>query len=168
MKDQIFKQAEKDPELLQLYARFLLQTYRTQRSAFYTPPSGELETALRRLLETDKPHQRVHMLRLAELAWDRGDDAACLSWGARALDPDPGTSGPINFDQDPTAPALTLGRMVESLWRAGKCQDAWDLCRQARQNGFAGKQAKHPDPLFELSYRKVEAFMSQASAAGTK
>jgi len=163
-KTSIFQQAEKDPELLQLYARFLLQVYRTERSALYLPPAGELAAALQRLVETDKPNQRVHMLRLAELAWDRGDDAACLSWGARALDPDTGKSGPLGFDHDPKAPARILGLMVESLWRAGKAQAAWDLCQQARKNSFVGKQAKNPDPFLEVSYRKVEAFMSQAPA----
>jgi predicted membrane-bound spermidine synthase len=162
MKDQIFKQAETDPELLQLYVRFLLQTYRTQRSALYLPPTAELETALQRLLETDKGNQRVHMLRLAELAWDRGDDSACLSWGASALHPDTSKSGPVKFDLDPKAPARILGRMVESLWRAGKITDAWDLRQQARENGFVGKQAKNRDPLLDMSYRKVAASLAQA------
>ena len=49
LRDQMFRDAVKDPELLQLYHRCLMQTYRAQRSIFYTPPSVELQAVLARL-----------------------------------------------------------------------------------------------------------------------
>ena len=64
-----------------------MQTYRAHRSAFFLPPSDELRATLDRLIETDKSNQRVHKLRLAEIAWDRGDDAACLRLGQSAFNP---------------------------------------------------------------------------------
>jgi len=160
--------AEQDPELLQLYARFLIQTYRAHRSVFFTPPTAELEPALKLLIEADKKNQRVHKLRLAELAWDRGDDAACLQLGQSAFDPDTTAGGEINFELDPKAPARVLTLMVESLWRAGKANEAWELCQDAKKNGYAGKKTKHRDPLLEMTCRKVEVAMAQLTSRATK
>jgi spermidine synthase len=166
--DLMFKNAEQEPELLQLYAKFLMQTYRAHRSVFFTPPTAELEAALKRLIEADKKNQRIHKLRLAELAWDRGDDAACLQLGQSAFDPDTTAGGTINFELDPKAPARVLTLMVESLWRAGKANEAWELCQDAKKNGYAGKKTKHRDPLLEMTCRKVEVAMAQLTSPTTK
>ena len=57
---------------------------------------------------------------------------------------------------------------MESLWRAGNARDAWDLCQQAKGNGFVGKKGKPSDPLLELNYRKVEKFINDAEVAAGK
>ncbi|MBI3417982.1 MAG: fused MFS/spermidine synthase [Verrucomicrobia bacterium] len=168
MRDKIFQAAGQEPELLRLYAKYLMQTYRAHRSAFFLPTTDELRAALERLIETDQENQRVHKLRMAELAWDRGDDAACLRYGQNAFDPNVATGGPIQFTLDPTAAPRVLGRMVESLWRAGQAHEAWELCQQAKANGYVGRKDKPSDPLLELNYRKVGRFINDSQAASAR
>lgn len=168
MRDKIFQAAAQEPELLRLYAKYLMQTYRAHRSAFFLPAADELRAALERLIETDKENQRVHKLRLAELAWDRGDDAACLRLGQSAFDPNPATGGPIKFALDTGAAPRVLGRMVESFWRSGQAREAWELCQQAKANGYVGNKGKPGDPLLELNYRKVEKFITDAQTVSAK
>jgi hypothetical protein len=160
-RDRIFKIADREPELLQLYARFLLQAYRAHRSVYFTPSASEAEAALQRLVEVDPANRRVHLLRLAEIAWDRGDDAGCLKLGQSAFDPDTNTAGPINFDLDKTAAPRVLRLMIESLWRTGKLPEAWQLCQEAERNRFVGETAKTKDPVLEMTYRKVEDAVRQ-------
>ena len=166
-RDQIFKNAEKDPEMLRLYAQFLMQTYRTYRSVFYVPPNVELKAALERLIETDRPNQRVYKLRLAEIAWDHGDDSACFEFGRTAFSPDTTAFGPIKFDLDPRAPYRVLTRMIETLWRAGKVPEAWGLCQDAKKNGYIGKKEGFRDPSLEVVYRRIETFVNQGRASRT-
>jgi hypothetical protein len=165
-RDHIFQMAAKEPELLQLYARFLMQTYRVNRSVYYTPPTADLESALNRLVEADMKNRRVHLLRQVELAWDRGDDETCLKLGQTAFDPDTTKVGPINWELDPKAPARGLTRMIESLWRSGRIADAWGLCREAERNGYLGEKAKVRDPILEMTYRKVKKAVEQVSPNG--
>jgi hypothetical protein len=144
-----------------------MQTYRTYRSVFYVPPSVELKAALERLVETDRPNQRVYKLRLAEIAWDHGDDAACFEFGRAAFSPDTTAFGPIKFDLDPRAPYRVLNRMIETLWRAGKVPEAWGLCQDAKKNGYIGKKEGFRDPSLEVTYRRIETFVNQGRAPRT-
>jgi predicted membrane-bound spermidine synthase len=160
VRDRLLELAPTDPELLRVYQKFLMHTYRSQRSAFWLPPADELRAVLERLIETDKTSARLYRLQLAELAWDRGDDAACLALGQAAFDPDTRAYGPIDFEADPVTPRWVLARMIESLWRAGKPTEAWELCQQAKQNRYVGEQSTRRDPILEATYRKVEAFQA--------
>ena len=99
-----------------------------------------------------------HRLQLAELAWDRGDDTTCLKLGQSAFDPDTSIAGPINFDRDPHAPRWVIALMVDSLLRAGQLGAAWELCQDAKKNGYVGNEGRFTEPLLEMTYRKVEAF----------
>jgi len=103
-------------------------------------------------------------LRSAEWAWDRCDNAACFRLGQSAFDPNP-AGGPITFNLDPKAPAYVIARMIETLWRAGKLSEAWDLCEQAKRNGYLGRTSPTSDPMLELNYRKVAAQIKMASAS---
>ncbi|PYS43957.1 MAG: hypothetical protein DMG13_34625, partial [Acidobacteria bacterium] len=163
-RDEIFQDAAKDPGLLRLYAHFLSRTYLAQRSAFYLPPATELESALRRLIETDPSNQRIYKLRLAGLAWDRQDDDACLRLAQSGFDPDVKSAGPINFNLDPRAPPRILARMIDIFLRRGDVGKAWNLCRQARTLGFVGSPRASNDPILEMTYRKSEAIINQAAA----
>jgi hypothetical protein len=147
------------PVLVQQYAQSLMQTYSAYRSVFFLPPANELQSVLRRLIELDRPNRRVYLLYLAELAWDQGDDTACLQLGQRAFDPDTVAVGPIQFGLDPKAPGRVLGRMVESLWRHGKLAAAWDLCQQSRKQGYLGPGSRSPDPMLVVAARKVETLL---------
>jgi hypothetical protein len=121
-----------------------------------------LEAVLQRLIEADPDNRRVYRLHLAELAWDRGDDDACFRLGQLATTPDVTIGGPVKFDLDPAAPARVVTRMMESLWRNGKIPEAWHLCEEARRQGLSGGKKGNPDPMLEMTCRKVEAFAVQA------
>ncbi|MBI2948430.1 MAG: fused MFS/spermidine synthase [Verrucomicrobia bacterium] len=149
----LFRLAETDPEPLRMYASYLMQTYRAHRSAFYLPPSEELQALLQRLIETNPSNQRVYKLHQAELAWDRGDDAAFAKLSESAFDPDTTKWGPIGFSADPRAPRIVLGRMVENLWRIGKFNEAWQLGQDAKRNRYTGTY-----PLLDMVCRKAEAY----------
>ncbi|MBM3831719.1 MAG: methyltransferase [Verrucomicrobia bacterium] len=153
--DMLMKHAEKDPEPLRMYASYLIQTYRSQRSVFYRPPSEELEKVLQRLLETNPANRRVYQLHLAELAWDRGDDQACFEFGQKGLDPDIERGGRISFSIDHRAPRYVLYRMIESFWRTGKLLDAARLCQDATQGRYTGTY-----PLLDMTCRKIEGYVT--------
>jgi len=159
--------ASKDPELLRLYAQFLLRTYRAERSVLYTPSDAELRAALERLIETDPPNQRIYRLQLAELAWDRRDDAACLQLARDGFDPQTNGFGPIKFDLDPQAPARVLARLIDTAWNDGRYQQAWDWCRQAKAQGHTGNNDSRAYPILDMLCRKVEAFMNQPRERGS-
>jgi len=156
-RERMLRDAASEPEMLRAYATALLRHYWFRRSVFFLPPTAELKTVLGRLAETDAGNQRVHKLRLAELAWDEGDDAACFQFAGTAFDPSTNAAGPIRFDLDPESPKRVLTRMIESYWRAGLIREAMDLCRQARIQGFAGRADGTGDPALEMTCRKVEA-----------
>jgi hypothetical protein len=113
-------------------------------------------------VEVDRANQRVYRLHLAELAWDRQDDRACFELAQKALSTDTNAFGAIQFDLDQTAPQRVLTKMIESLWRAGKPAEAWDLCQQAKAQAYLDSDAARREPLLEIVYRKVEAFMTQS------
>jgi hypothetical protein len=163
--EQLMELAEKDPEPLRIYASHLMRSYRTRRSAYLLPPSDEAERALNRLIETQPAHQRIYKLHLAELAWDRGDDAACLRLGQEAFDPDPAKGGPVSFAADPGAPRLILARMAESLWRAGEIAGAWALCREAEKGGYLRVDPAN-QTLLDMTYRKVAAYAAGLQPQG--
>lgn len=168
-RDLMFQRAEaRDPELLRVYVKYLMQTYRERRSVFFVPESKEIEAVLQKLLQTDPDNQRVYRLYLAELAWDRGDDNTCLNLGMSAFDPDTARYGPISFRLAPLAPHFVIVRMVESLWRAGRIAEAWALCQQAAERGYVGEKANEREPVLEMTYRKIQALVGlPASAHGS-
>lgn len=153
MRTHLIQYAEKDPEPLRMFESYLIQMYRAHRSVFYLPPADELQSVLQRLIETNPANQRVYKLHLAELAWDRGDELTCSQLSRSGFDADTTKEGRISFSIDPRAPRIVLARNVESLWRAGKFQEAWLLCQDARQNNYTGSY-----PLLDMTCRKVEAY----------
>ena len=57
--------------------------------------------------------------------------------------------------------------MIETLWRAGKVPEAWDLCQDAKKNGYIGKKDGLRDPSLEVAYRKIEAYVNQDKPSRT-
>ena len=160
LRDAMVQDAATNPAPLRFYAADLMEAYRSQRSIFYLPPATNLTSVLERLIETDPGQQRVYKLNLAELAWDRGDDARCLELAQAALDPDVTKGGPIDFSRDPVAPRAVLYRAVETLFRSGKPDQAWVVCQEARSGGFL-VNADTLFPLLNVTYRRVEAAVGQ-------
>ncbi|HVY71069.1 MAG TPA: hypothetical protein VHH73_14150, partial [Verrucomicrobiae bacterium] len=133
----------------------MMEAYRLERSVFHIPPAGDIEQYLRQLIETDPANQRTYRLELAELAWDRGDDEAALALGRMAFDPDVAKYGHFNFTLDPGEPAEVMERMVETLIRAGKREEAWLILAEAATNNLLGPRAAVPNPRLELEYRRL-------------
>lgn len=155
LRERMLRQSAQDSELLHFYARFLMQAYREQCSALYIPNSAELQATLRRLMEVNPDHRRVYQLHLAELAWDRGDDAECQRLSREAFDPDETRSGPLNFARDPQAPRLVLTRLMESLCRSGQSAEARQLFQESVNNRLIAADPSDLHPLLELVCRKA-------------
>jgi len=145
LRETIFQRAGQKPELLRQYARLLLMTYRSQRSIFYTPPSHELRSALERLLQTDPGSAPASQLQLAELAWDLGDDEACVRLSQEAL---AGNTSAGKFRENFPESSEALFRLLEALQRTGRKNEARELCRRMEEMGAA-------DPRLELACRKL-------------
>ncbi len=161
MSDFLMRVADKDPEPLRQYESYLMRTYRAHRSAFNKPPAELVEQAARRLIETNPDNKRVYNCHLAEIAWDRGDDARFGELSKSALGPNSPARGPFTFSADPTAPRVVLCHMIEALCREGKMAEAWDLSQNARRLGRA--EGFDDDPGFDLLYRKVQARVAHRS-----
>ena len=162
-REAIMKQAETDPDLLRQYGKYLFQHYRSQRSVFHLPDSTEAEEILTLLIERDPPFQRVYRMHLAEMAWDRGDDARFLELANLAFAPE-FELGPPNYEFDSLAPYRTLGLMIETHWRQGNIPSAWGVCKQAIAGKYLGDDALRRLPVLDLAFRKTAHSMLQLQA----
>jgi hypothetical protein len=165
LRDRMMASAPAEPEPLRMYSRHLMHAYRTARSVFHTPPADELLTVLARLAEVDAEHRGSHLLRLAELAWDRGDDARFLDLATRALVPATGGPAVGRFDFDYSAPGRVLYLLIESLWRHGRPEQALAWCAAVRQGGYLEPGSRYHTPRLAKVVRKVEATASASASA---
>lgn len=157
---EIMQQAKVDPGFLNFYELTLIQAYRFKRSVLYTPAARELNEVLAILAERESPQRRLYYLHRAELAWDRGDDAACISLGLAALSPD-SNLGPVDFSWDLQAPRIVLAAIVEAHLRAGNISAAYTTAQQATAGGYTRQDEHHYEPL-ALACRKAEALFQAA------
>jgi len=147
-RDTLWKEAEHDPRPLRSYCTQLFRAYLAQRSEFYLPPSSELEAVLQRLLETDPPNRRANQLLLAELAWDRGDDQACLQWGQKALEN--ASSADLEPTLEPQLLSAVIAHMAEACAHASRPQDGMTLCALA-------SRIRQPSLLLYVTCQKLSA-----------
>ena len=166
-KDFMLKQAESDSDLLRQYAKYLMQHYRSQRSAFHLPNAAELEEILTKLIDLDPTFQRAYRMLLAEVAWDRGDDDQFFSLAGLAFSPE-FELGPPNYEFDNLAPYRTLGLMIETHWRNGNIPEAWGVCQQAIAGKYLGDDALRRLPVLDLAFRKTAHSMLQLQGAATE
>jgi hypothetical protein len=152
----LLEQARTDIASLQFYERVLMRAYRANRSVFYVPDTRKLEEVLGILLERDPQNRRVYNLHFAELAWDKGDDQACMRFGAVGFNPDVSKGGPLQFTLDELAPRQTLCNMIDASVRARDYQLAKRLADQARSGGYVRPGELFFAPL-EFICRKVDA-----------
>jgi predicted membrane-bound spermidine synthase len=148
----------RDVGVLRQYAGLLLLMHRTQRSAVNPPPTADLERVLRALVELDEPNLREHRMHLAELAWDRGDDDACLKLGGEALNPSP-LYGPPGKAQDPMAGRAVLARMLDAHLRRGDRTNAVQLVFDAQRQGYLDPSSATRNLRLEVMARRVAAEM---------
>jgi hypothetical protein len=158
--EKIVQRADRDPLLLRRYGTALMKTYREHKSFFYLPPTEELERVLQLLIQKDSDNQRVYQLFLAELAWDKGDDAGCLALGRQAFAPDL-PRGSAKFALDHTAPVRVTARMAEALWREGRWAEAAQLCRETERAGYLNKKTQYHALAFEVVQRRVLASLNR-------
>ncbi|HRI12412.1 MAG TPA: fused MFS/spermidine synthase [Verrucomicrobiota bacterium] len=148
-----------DVGLMRAYAAAAMTMHRTRRSAFYVPPSDELERTLRALADADPQNRRVHRARLAEVLWDRGDDLEFLALALKAFAANTPENGPYDFSMDPRAPRLVLARMLLLYEKRGDLKGAVKLIQEAVMQGFVGEEATLHEPLLEHHARRI---LSQA------
>jgi hypothetical protein len=146
----------RDIGLLRQYSGLLLLMHRAQRSEVNLPPTADLERILRALIELDQPNQREHRLHLAELAWDRGDDDACLQLGSEALNPSP-LYGPTSARPDLNAGRAVLERMINAHLSRGDVTNAWQLVFDAQRQGYLDPSVESRNMRLEILARRVTA-----------
>jgi len=152
----LIEQARTDIAVLQFYERVLMRSYRANRTIFYVPNTTKLEEVLGILLERDPHNRRIYNLHFSELAWDKGDDQACMRFGAIGFNPDVSKGGPLQFALDELAPRQTLCNMIDACLRGHDFRLARTLADQARKGGYLQPGELFFPPL-EFICRKVEA-----------
>jgi spermidine synthase len=164
-RDIMFAKFGTEPEPLRMYSRYLQNSYRQARSVFHQPPTDELRAVLEFLADKDLVHRTSHQLRLAELAWDLGDEERFVEQASAALlhSGEAGASG--RFDFDFSAPGRVLFLLVETLWRKGAVTDAQWWCNSARQSGYLDPKSRYYNRRLEMVIRKVEGPSAAAETA---
>ncbi len=157
VRDAMMTRAEQEPEPLRIYSRHLMNAYRQLRSAYYQPPSAELEEVLERLRAADATHRQSHILRLAEIAWDKGDDERFVRLATEAFVPQAGAPRVGRFEHDYSAPGNVLYLLIETLWRRGLYRDAQLWCDAARDGGYLDPAGRYHNPRLDMVVRKVAA-----------
>ncbi len=155
-RDLMFARAATEPEPLRMYSRYLHNAYRQARSVYFQPPSQELRSVLEHLAEHDAEHRNSHQLRLAELAWDQGDELRFFELSSKALLHSGATGITERFDFDYSAPGRVLHLLIETLWRNGRHGDARGWCQAAREGGYLDPKSRYFARRLELVVRKVE------------
>ena len=147
--------AQTNIALMREQAGALMVRHRTRRSAYFLPPTEELEAVLKALVDEDSSQRRVHRARLAEVLWDRGDEAQFLALALKVFSTQSADEGPYEFDLDPRAPRLVIARMLQLFVQRGDFRTAIQLVKEAVQKGFAGEKATFREPLLEYQARRV-------------
>jgi predicted membrane-bound spermidine synthase len=143
--------------VLRQYADMLLLKYRTQRSAFHIPDSGDLQQMLRVLTSLDAENQRVHRMRLAEVLWERGQEPAARTLFDEALNPDEARYGPVQFDMDSTVVPAMMSRLLEAELRDGNMPKAFQLVRDFENQGYLRLNQPGGDDRLKMLARRVVA-----------
>ncbi|MBX3747940.1 MAG: fused MFS/spermidine synthase [Verrucomicrobiae bacterium] len=165
VRDELFERAATEPEPLRIYSRHLMHAYRALRSAFYQPPTEELIEVLDRLVETDPAHLQSHLLRLAEIAWDVGDEATFVQLAADSFLQSAGAPAVGRYELDFQAPGRVLYLLIDLLWHANRFEDAYGWCRAAREGRFLERGSRFYNPMLAVVVRKVEATLASAAEA---
>lgn len=151
----LLEEGRTDIATLHFYERALMRAYRAKRTIFYTPDTTRLEEVLDILIARDPKNQRVFHLHKAELAWDRGDDPACLRHSAQAFHPDTKTA-PLLFTLDESAPRIVLHHIIEASLRTGNITQAKAFHTFAQRNNYLTPSPNSYPPLDLLS-RKINS-----------
>ena len=141
--------------LLRIEATALLNVHRARRTAYYVPDSASLEALLSELIAVDPEERRLHHAHLAEVLWDRGEDARFQELAALVFAPPSEETGPVNFQSDSRAPAAVVLRMMLDAERRGDLRGAVQVVRDAISRGIAGQAGRDRDPVLEYEVRRL-------------
>jgi spermidine synthase len=144
-----------DLALLRQYADALLLRHRTERSAFHVPDSSGLEKILAALAEADPAGRRVHRLRLAEVVFDRGEDARGRRLFEEAMDPDESRQGPVDFSMDSAVIGRVMGRVLEAALRSNDIVAAHGLVKRFVAGGYIDPDAAGGDAHLAMLARRI-------------
>ena len=145
----------RDLHLMRQLADLLLLRHRTQRSAFHVPDSVRLEVFLGALVQLDPARQRVHRMRLAEVSWDRGNDARARALFEEALQPDEARFGTLDFSEDPGCPAGMMARLIDADLRAGDLKAALEKVLRFGRMGYIHPERSGGDDTLQMLARRV-------------
>lgn len=149
-------------DLLRQLADLLLLRHRTQRSAFHVPDTLRLEVFLGALANLDPQRQRVHRMRLAEVSWDRGNDARARKLFEEALDPDEARFGPFDLSLDPGCPEGMMARLIDADLRSGDLKGALEKVLRFGRLGYIHPERMSGEDSLQMLARRV-IVASQAS-----
>jgi predicted membrane-bound spermidine synthase len=144
-----------DPTVLRQYGDMLLLRHRTQRSAFHVPDSTRLEQILGALIGLDPENQRVHRLRLADVLWDRGQDARARRLFDEALSPEENRYGLPQFTKDPGVLRSMAARLLDAELRSGSLAGSVELVTRFTQQGFLRVDEPGGDDYLNMLARRV-------------
>ena len=145
----------RDIGLLRQLADLLLLRHRTQRSAFHVPDPIRLEVFLGALVHLDPERQRLHRMRLAEVSWDRGNDARARALFEEALNPDEGRFGPFDFSLDPSCPEGMMTRLIDADLRAGDLKAALEKVLRFGRLGYIHPERMPSENGLQMLARRV-------------
>jgi predicted membrane-bound spermidine synthase len=144
-----------DLNLMRQLADLLLLQHRTRRSAFHLPDSVRLEVFLGALVQLDPARQRIHRMRLAEVSWDRGNDARARVLFEEALDLDEQRFGSLDFSEDPGCPAGMMARLIDADLRAGDLKGALEKVLRFGRLGYIRPERMTGDEVLQMLARRV-------------
>ena len=144
-----------DLSLMRQLVDLLLLRHRTQRSAFYVPDSVRLEVFLGALAGLDPGRQRMHRMRLAEVSWDRGNDARARVLFEEALNPDESRFGPMDFSEDTASPGGMMARLIDADLRKGDLKNALEKVLRFGRMGYIHPERLGGDDTLQMLARRV-------------
>ena len=144
-----------DLNLMRQLADLLLLQHRTRRSAFHLPDSVRMEVVLGALIQLDPARQRIHRIRLAEVSWDRGNDARARVLFEEALDLDEQRFGTLDFSEDPGCPAGMMARLIDADLRAGDLKGAMEKVLRFGRLGYIRPEKLTGDEALQMLARRV-------------
>lgn len=144
-----------------------MDVYRTRKSMFHRPETGELESLCENTIQIDPSNQRVYLAFLAELTSDRGDDAAANQWAQRAFGQMTGPHSGASFDLDWSAAKKALAIMIEYQLADGTLAGAEAVVNAALELGHVDLyQRVAEDIVLETAVRRFHTRVQRQKSTG--
>jgi hypothetical protein len=100
--------------------------------------------------------------RMAEVCWDRGQDARARKLFEEAMNSDEKRYGPINFKKDAGVLTRMMSRLVDAELRAGRVQAALEMAAAFGRLGFLTPDLSSGDEYLNMLVRRAIATAQEA------